>query len=81
MSVPVEEHHRHRIIELVHGVEVRHFSDVHYVHHYEVAELGGCFEHNLIHLHALWVPVVSESDNNQLLALIDNGLVDLPAII
>lgn len=39
--VSEEEHHRARIVELVHLVEVRHFGDVHQIDHREVVHLFG----------------------------------------
>ena len=34
--VPEEEHHRGRVVELVHGVEIRHLRYVHQVYHRKV---------------------------------------------
>lgn len=64
MFVAVEEHERHGVKQLVHLVEIRYFSDVHHVKHHKVAELIGYLHDYFVHLHAVGVPIVTETDHH-----------------
>ena len=46
--VPVEEHNRHRIIDLIHLVEVLHLVDIAYVDHREVLDPVSDFVEDLV---------------------------------
>lgn len=46
-----------------------------------MAYLFGDAVQNLVHLHARWVPVVSEADDQNSVLLRQDGLVNLPAIV
>ena len=78
--VPVEEHGGAGVVQLVHLVEVWHLSDVHQVAHSKVLHLLRDLVQGLVHLHALWVPVVAEADDHHPLSFVQDGLVHLPAV-
>ena len=48
--VPEEEHNRRRIVQLVHGVEVRYFCDVNQIYHCKVLYRLCHRSQNLVHL-------------------------------
>ena len=77
--VPVEEHDRARIVELVHGVEVRHLGDVHEVYHRVVLQLICNTHEDLVHHHAGLVVVVPEPYDNHPILLGKDGLIHLPS--
>lgn len=59
--VAEEEHHRARIVQLVHLVEVRHLGNVDQIDDSEVLHFLGDAVHDLIHFHAGGVPIVTET--------------------
>jgi hypothetical protein len=59
-----EKHHCTWVVELVHGVEVRHFGDVHEVHDCKVLHLVRDGRQRLVHLHARIVAIVAEADDD-----------------
>lgn len=69
MFVPIKEHDSQWIIQLVHSIEIWYFSDIHYVENYEFAQLIADLTDDLIHLHALRVPIMPESNHHQLFTL------------
>jgi len=63
MSVPPKEHDCTRIVELIHGVEVRHFFYVHQINYSKKSNLFAYFEKSFVHLHALRIHISSKSNN------------------
>lgn len=61
--VAIEEHQSHLVVELVHGVEIRYFSNIHDIKGDEVAELIGYLHDDFVHNHAGRVPVVTPPDH------------------
>jgi hypothetical protein len=72
--VPEEEHSGAGVVQLVHGVEVRNLTDVYQEDDRKVLHLVGHAGQNLVHLHALRIPVMTESDDNHTLLLPKNRL-------
>lgn len=64
MFVSVEEHEGKWVEELVHLVEVWYFCYINHVEYDEIAEFVCHLHDDLVHLHAVWVPIVAESDDN-----------------
>lgn len=62
--IPVEEHNRHGVVDLVHLVEVLDLIDVADIDHGEVLDAVGDFVEDFILEHAVWVVVTAEADEN-----------------
>lgn len=79
--VPVaeEEHHRHRVVELVHLVEVRHHRRVARIHRCKLRHQRRRLVEQLVHLQHLPGPWVPETHHHQPVFLRENRLVDVPA--
>jgi len=79
MLVPIEEHHRDWVIQLVHLVEIRHLGDIAEIDNGEVLDLLTHGIQSLVHPHALWIPVVPESNDHDPIFFGQNSLVNMPA--
>lgn len=79
MPVAVEEHHRHRVVELVHLVEVRHRRCVTRVHRRKLRHQRRRLVQQLVHLEHLPGTRVPEPDHHKSVLLRENRLVDVPA--
>ncbi|KAH3660218.1 hypothetical protein OGAPHI_007423 [Ogataea philodendri] len=77
--VAVEEHHRHRVVQLVHLVEVGNLVDVAQIDNGKLADLGRNPVQQLVHQHAVAVGVAAKPDHHQTVVLGQNGLVNVPA--
>lgn len=64
MFIPVEEHDRHGVVDLVHLVEVLHLVDVAHVDDGEVLDSVGDLVEDLVLEHAVWVVVAAEADED-----------------
>lgn len=62
--VPEEEHNGHRIVKLVHGLEIRYFIDITDVDDRKVLNSVGNLVENLVLCHAQWIGVASKSDDD-----------------
>jgi hypothetical protein len=65
-SSPEEEHDGAGVVQLVHLVKFRRLCDVYEVDVAKVLALFGDGKQGLVHLHARRVPVVAETDYNNL---------------
>ncbi len=81
VSVSVEEHQGHGVIQLVHCVEIWHFTYIDHIKYDELAQFKCHLIHDFVHDHALWVPIVTKANDHKLLRLIQNGLINFPAVI
>ena len=63
--VSVEEHDGAGVVEFVHLVEVGHLCDVYEIGRGKVLHTVGYLIHQLIHLHACGVPVVTKPSETQ----------------
>jgi hypothetical protein len=77
--VAEEEHHGHRVVELVHLFEVGDLVEVADVDDGEVLDAVGDFVEDFVLAHAVWVPVAAEADYHQAVFFGHDGLVDVPA--
>ncbi len=77
--IPVEEHRRARVVQLVHAVEIGYLVDVHQVNHGEVLDLLGYAEQDLVLDHADLVGIATEAYDHDAIFLGQDGLVDLPS--
>ena len=78
--VAEEEHGRARVVQLVHFVKVGHLSDIDQVDNGKVLDLLGDRVEELVHLHAGWVPVGAEAEDNDTVLFRKDGLINLPAV-
>lgn len=81
MFISEEEHNSDLIVDLVHCIEIRDFGDIDEIDDREVAYILSNLVEQFVHLHALFVIVVSEADYDDAFFFGENSLVDLPAII
>jgi hypothetical protein len=77
--VAEEEHHRHRVVELVHLLEIRDLVEVADVDDGKVLDAVGDLVEDFVLPHAVWVPVAAEADYDQAVFFGHDGLVDVPA--
>jgi hypothetical protein len=77
--VAEEEHDGHRIVELVHGLEVRYFVQVAEVDRRELLDFVGDLVQDLVLGHAEWVAVAAEADADEAVFFTEDRLVDVPA--
>lgn len=71
-------HNGHRIIKLIHGVELGHLVDITQVNHGKVLDLIGNLGQDVILPQTVWVAIFSEPDDHQTLAFAEDALVDVP---
>lgn len=64
MFIPIEEHDRHGVIDLIHLVEVLHLVNVANVDHREILDPVGDLVENFVLQHAVGVVVASEADED-----------------
>ncbi|KAI9909447.1 hypothetical protein PsorP6_015027 [Peronosclerospora sorghi] len=62
--VPKKKHDRARVIELVHGIKVRHFGNVHDVDHGKILDVLCHAAKYFIHLHTRRIMVVSKTNDH-----------------
>lgn len=79
MFVPIKEHHCTWVIQLIHLVEVRNVSDINQIDDREVLHFVRNGVECLVHLHALWIPVMTETDDDDAILLGLDRLIDVPA--
>lgn len=70
MFVSEEEHDGDRIVKLVHRVEIWYFRDIHEIDHRKVPHFIDNLVQNLVHFHALRVPVVTKSNDHKTVLLL-----------
>lgn len=71
LDLPPEEHDGAWIVQLVHDIEVWDHLDVAHVDGGEVLDAVGDFVEELVHSHALWIPVATETDHYDALLFAD----------
>jgi hypothetical protein len=77
--VAEEEHHRDRVVQLVHLLEIGHLVQVADVDDGEVLDAVRDLVEDFVLAHAVWVPVAPEADHYQAVFFGHDGLVDVPA--
>jgi hypothetical protein len=77
--VAEEEHHRDRVVQLVHLLEIRHLVQVADVDDGEVLDAVRDLVEHFVLAHAVWVPVAPEADYDEAVFFGHDGLVDVPA--
>lgn len=80
MFVAEEEHGRAGVVQLVHLVEIGHFGDIDQVNDGKVLDLFGDRVEEFVHLHAGWVPIGSEPEDDDTVFFGEDCLVNLPAV-
>ena len=78
MLIPEEEHQSHRIIQLVHLLEVRDLIEIADVEHGEIFDTVGDAVEDFVLTHAVGVPVSAEADADETLFFRHYCLVDVP---
>lgn len=74
-----EEHDRTRVVQFVHGIEIRDTVDVADVYDGEVLDALGDFVEDFVLAHAVWVVVAAKADHDEALVFGEDRLVDVPA--
>jgi hypothetical protein len=77
--VAEEEHHRDRVVQLVHLLEIGDLVQVADVDDGEVLDAVGDLVQDFVLAHAVRVPVAPEADHHQAVFFGHDGLVDVPA--
>ena len=77
--VAEEEHDGTRVVELVHGFEIGNFIEVAEVDGAEVLNSVGDLVQDFVLLHAVWVRVAPEADEDEAVFFAEDRLVDVPA--
>lgn len=78
--VAEEEHNSAGIVKLIHFVEIRDLGNVDEVNDAKVLDFFSDGEQGFVHFHARRIPVMAESNKDDLVLLRKNSLVNLPAI-
>lgn len=78
MFIAKEEHDRHRVVQLVHAVELGHLVDVAQVHDREVLDLLRDLRQHVVLAQAVRVRDVAEADHHEPVRFAEDGLVDVP---
>lgn len=78
MLIAEEEHERDWIVEFVHLLEIGDLVEVADIDNGEVFDEISDFIKNLIHTHAVWVPVTAEADDYQSLVFGQDRLINVP---
>lgn len=79
MLVSKKEHDRHRIIQLIHLLEVRHLVQITDVYDSEILDTFGDAEEHFVLPHTVGIPVAPEADDYEALFFAHDCLVDVPA--